>query len=55
MGMKEMPKLKPNTTHAHKKFHQTGAVQSRGLREPKKITNKSIYVCKYDRLTNKIV
>jgi hypothetical protein len=33
--MKEMPKLKPNTTHAHKKFHQTEAVQSRSLSQRK--------------------
>jgi hypothetical protein len=30
-GMREMPKLKPKTTHAHKKFHQTGVVQNRGF------------------------
>jgi len=29
--MREMPKLKPKTTHAQKKFHQIGVVQSRGL------------------------
>jgi hypothetical protein len=43
MGMREMPKLKPKTTHAHKKFHQTEAVQSRGLSQRKLPTKAYIY------------
>jgi len=42
-GMREMPKLKPKTTHAHKKFHQTWAVQSRGLSQRKLPTKAYMY------------
>jgi hypothetical protein len=38
-----MSKLKPKTTHAHKKFHQTGAVQSRGMSQRKLPTKAYIY------------
>jgi hypothetical protein len=41
--MREMPKLKPKTTHGHKKFHQTEAVQSRGLSQRKLPTKVYIY------------
>jgi len=43
MGMRDMPKLKFKTTHAHKKFHQTGAVQSRGFNQRKLPTKAYIY------------
>jgi hypothetical protein len=49
MGMREMPKLKPKTTHAHKKI-PPNLGSSKQRFEPKKITNKSIYVYKYNRL-----
>jgi hypothetical protein len=38
-----MPELKTKTTHAHKKFHQTGAIQSRGLSQIKLQTKAYMY------------
>jgi hypothetical protein len=43
MGVREMPKLKLKTAHAHKKFHQIGVVQSRGLSQIKLPTKAYMY------------
>jgi len=40
---RDMPKLKSKTTHAHKKFHQTRAVQSIDLSQRKLPTKAYIY------------